>query len=291
MRRSGPSGFITHVESVLASGVRKLETSRRDRKGRGPLYFTPKGHPVIHPAHTKTDPWLRFWAPDRISWWVAANFIVGSIIFCLAPLMDLFPETLRIRVLNTANLPVIYAVGTIFFTSACYCQVLEVINARRGPDFFVRGLSGQIGKFRLFAWEPGQLAFRAAFIQFLGALCFNVDCGLGLIQGQGWLALDLMQWLPGVLGSICFVWSGYLSVLEVSHSLRAVLPKELSWWVVTVNFLGCVFFLLGGVLSFASPLSQDLARMIAIPADWFNFLGALGFLISSYLMLPEMFSD
>ncbi|WP_027183845.1 hypothetical protein [Desulfovibrio inopinatus] len=279
--RRGPAGFVTRVEHEHASGVRALETSRRDRKQRGPLY-----DPA--PFVRALDAWLHWWAPDRLTWWVAVTFIIGSSCFIAGAGMALAPfydwASFNVTAINQ-----VYAVGSIFFSLASYLQFVEAINSERGAEFFVRGTHTHNPRFRFFAWEPRHLPFLATASQFVGALCFNVDCFFALVSGLTWQEVDMFLWGPSMIGSVLFLVSGYLSVIEVVHRLWAILPRDISWWVVFINFIGCVFFFVGSAMAFSWP-GLESANLAAL-SNGGTLLGAVCFFLSSFLMIPEMFSQ
>ena len=58
-------------------------------------------------------------------------------------------------------------------------------------------------------------------------------------------------------GSVLFLAPGYLAFIETSHAYWAWQPKSLSGWVMFVNFLGCVAFMVSAVLAFVPPRSPS----------------------------------
>lgn len=281
---SGPGRFITKIVTRPENEWLRIETSRRDRKGMGPVYKNPAGTRIGR----KCNPWLCFFAPKRLAWWIAVTFICGSSLFSYGPSLFLFPWT-RFWVFRPENVNYVFLFGSFFFTTASYLQYYEMLNADKGPKYF----SGQYrdrARIRIFfGWEPGHLAFWACFTQFIGTLFFNLDCFCAVYLNQGALVADLTQWLPSVIGSILFVVSAYLVFMEVGHSYFSLRIRSVSWWVAFVNLLGCLGFLVGSAMGISLP--GGMAPDWTLVTRAFNLQGALGFLISSYLMIPEMFSE
>ncbi len=280
----GPGKYVTKILCTLGNDIVRIETSRRERKGMGPVFRRPDGSPLKHAP----NPWLRFWAPDKLAWWTAILFLCGSTLFCYGPALFLFPRSAW-WIFTQTNINSIYLAGSFFFTAASYLQYFQMLNAEKGPAYFSgRGQVSHSGTV-FWGWEPGHLAFWSCFTQLLGALCFNVDCFFAFVFSDNPLLVDFSQWLPSVIGSLLFVLSAYLLFMEVGHSYFRVRLKSLSWWVAVVNLAGCLGFLVGSILSLSTPGPAPAALTNA--ANAFNLQGALGFWISSYLMLPEMFSE
>jgi hypothetical protein len=279
--RAGAGPFVSLVSHTLPSGWVRLNASRRDRKGLGPQFISPAG--ASHPVRGGNR-WLRFWAPDRLAWWVAVCFVLGSFHFTLGPVFSISGWGLagHARALW-------YFVGSVFFTLASYLQYLEAVNAPLGPEYFAKDPTANPSgsRWRWVGFFPKHVAFWASFPQFIGTLCFNLNCWSGLSANPSLFSAWLDQWTAGVMGSVFFLVSAWFAILEVGHSFFAFKPRDVSWWVVWTNFVGCAGFLVGSL--FALP---DAGSGWMLTTDnWFNFQGGLFFLISSYLMLPELFSN
>jgi hypothetical protein len=91
---SGP-GYITKAIHSLENGAKKIATSRRHRKGRGAMIVTPEGIRSI--VRERKNPWFHFWAPSRLTWWVAVLFIIGSALFSAGGYVITFPQGLLIH--------------------------------------------------------------------------------------------------------------------------------------------------------------------------------------------------
>ncbi|MGD2055562.1 MAG: hypothetical protein PVJ15_02055 [Gammaproteobacteria bacterium] len=97
--------------------------------------------------------------------------------------------------------------------------------------------------------------------------------------------MEVLIRTPDVIGSICFLASGYLALVEVSHRLWSYQPHQLSWWIVMLNLLGSIAFLLAAVFDYFVPDGGKAEWPWG--ANFFTLLGAMCFFFASYLMIPE----
>ena len=257
-------------------------TSRRHRKGLGALVYSPEG--ALRRARG-LNPWLRFWAPDRLTWWIAWLFIIGSAHFTVGGLLSTYPHALP-KVLHGAGVVNwIFFIGSLFFTSAAYLQLLEATNGD------VADLASHVRhhgrSWRWFAWRPKNAGYLASLIQLFGAVLFNVNTADAMLTGLGWEGEDLLVWTPNMLGCICFLVASYLGLVEVSHARWSFQPAQVAWWIAFINLLGSVGFQISAVFSVSLPGVPDAQALWF--ASFFTLLGAIGFLLGSYLMLPELF--
>jgi hypothetical protein len=178
----------------------------------------------------------------------------------------------------------VFFAGSIFFTSAGYLQLLEASNADRRAALAHGETPNE--RFRWIVWQPGRIGWLSAFTQFVGTLLFNVNTFDALLPGIDWLQQDLLIWMPDIIGSICFLISSWLAVLELCHGYWCLQLRELSWWIVMVNLLGSIAFM----------ASAGFALVLPGPANLFDLwmvnlttcIGAGCFFIGAYLLLPEM---
>jgi len=95
-------------------------------------------------------------------------------------------------------------------------------------------------------------------------------------------------WTPDILGSICFLVSSWLAVLEFSHGYWCWQLRNVSWWIIIVNLLGSIAFMGSAVFAVVLPASANLLDVWIVNLS--TFIGAVCFLIGAYLMHPEMAS-
>lgn len=65
--------------------------------------------------------------------------------------------------------------------------------------------------------------------------------------------------------------------------------REISWWVVAFNLLGSAGFLVGSAFGLDIPGLSSPEETLVTRVSFLQ--GSAFFLIGSYLMLPEIFSD
>jgi len=140
-------------------------------------------------------------------------------------------------------------------------------------------------RWRWLAWKPRNAGFSAGLIQLFGTLLFNLNTGDAMLSQLGWLQEDVLIWTPDVVGSICFLVSSYLALVEISHRVWSFQPRQLSWWIVIINLLGSIAFMAAALFAYFVPGSGK--------AEWsygsnvYTLLCALCFFVASYLMIPE----
>lgn len=277
--RHGALGFTTRIDHQHLDGSQHVATSRRTRKGRGPLVRGPAAPP---PA---ASPWLRFWAPDRMSWWIWLIFTAGSMFFLVGSTWSVFPHPLGLPAMDNWWINVCFFIGSVWFTIGSYVQYFQVINSAPMPHP-VHGAAAP--RRRWLAWQPGRIDFWLAAIQQIGALVFNINCWDSINPPAGALAQDIAIWGPGSTGGICFVAAGWLAMVEVCHRLWCWRWRELDWWIAFFNTAGAIGFLLNGLLGLVIP---GLLPGWDVAAAWALWIGSVLFLFGSYLLLPETFSN
>ena len=212
--------------------------------------------------------------------------MAGSALFALGAISSLwFPAfistELAARIADWS-----YFIGTSVFTAAMYLQILETINADPHPE---RARHRQDESFRWFAWQPRRLSYMEAFVLFVGTVLYNVETGLVIIGVSGPKGVNWWLSAPSLLGAILFAAGTYLQVIEACHSYLCLRFRSISWYSATLNFLGCVGFLVGATASLGVPGLSIPSDPTIVKAAYLQ--GSLFFLVGSYLMLPEMFSE
>jgi len=254
-RTIGP--FTTHLTWRRADGLRTEWSSRRHRKGRSRL------------SRREGGIW---WAPRRASWWIGVLFAIGSTCFLVGP----FPGF--VEAVGSSVDGIVFFVGSIFFTSAAMLQWLETINADRGPDASSRRL-------RVVSLEPRRIDWWSSGLQLIGTFLFNVDTFHALQTGLDANAYDRLVWTPDLVGSACFLVSGYLAYVEVCGGALWTKRRGLDWKIAAVNLLGCVAFGISAIAAFWVPSQGSVVDLAA--ANAFTAFGGLCFLVGAVLLLPE----
>lgn len=269
----GPGPFVTWV-ATAAEGVRRIQTSRRQRKRLAPIADQAAPRLPLGDAGVGHD-WLRLWTPARLGWWIALLFMAGSALFAVGSLRAGWPDLTGLGWIDAAAINPIFFVGSLFFTAAAYLQFYEALNG---------DISAPGGRRRFFGWRLYNLGYLSALVQVVGTLLFNRSTGDALLSGLGWQAQDLWVWKPDIFGCICFLVSSQLAITEYCHGWFALRPRQLAWWIVAINMLGSILFMVSGVASLVDPSGGMIAPHLA---DAGTFGGAICFFLGAYLLIPE----
>jgi hypothetical protein len=84
---------------------------------------------------------------------------------------------------------------------------------------------------------------------------------------------------------VLFLVSGHLAFVEICHGRLCVRRRSLGWWIVAVNQLGSVLFMLSALVAFTRPSTGSLIN--ADIADWATLTGASCFSLGGLLQLYE----
>lgn len=286
----GPWPFVTRRVIRTADQQEKIWSSRHHRKhlvGRG----WAEGERLASIL-------LRcLWMPNQLNWWIGVIFAIGSLCFAVASLLSLSPWLARTLALDSTAVNSIYFIGSIPFTLAAYLQLWQAANAgefslqgnetaEQEPRGDAAGSSPAPNRsFRLIGWFPHRIGWLSCALQFVGTVLFNINTFDAMLPSISWFQQDLLVWVPNIVGSILFLASGHLAFIECCHAHWAWKPRDLSWWIVFVNLLGCIGFIVSALLAIVLPGAPHEAVVhLSVLA---TLLGAIGFLMGSLLMLPE----
>ena len=262
--------FVTRITHELEDGSIRIWTSRRHRKHFGPGILGSDGRPEDRDRHTS----YLVWAPGELNWWIAVLFMIGSSGFILGSILFLAGYS------NYGVINLSFFVGSIFFTSAGYCQYNQSINAGT-----TEGVDAPQARRKWLAIQPGRIDFWVTFSQFLGTIMFNFNTFDAFLDLR-WFGQDLLIWVPDMVGSVLFQISGTLAIVEICASWWCWRRRELNWWITIINFIGCVAFLISAFMAFIRP--QPIFANLATWATVFTLIGAACFFTGAYLMWPEM---
>lgn len=262
MTQAGPAPFVT-LRRFRLHGHRAIWRARQSRKGL-----------LLHPDQTEVP----FWHRPAYNWWTGLLFAVGSLHFIVAAVLSMVPTSPALW-----QIALVFFLGSIFFTTAGFLQNLQAANA---PDFAQAPPAPvRAGTFRLIGWRPSNLGWLSTITQFAGTVMFNFNTFDAIAPPADWYIADLTIWLPGIIGSVLFLASGYLAFMETSHAYWSWRPKDLDWKIAFANLLGCLFFMTAGILAYI-PRGPE-PGWIAVVANLHLCLGAFGFLIGALLMMRE----
>lgn len=283
----GPRPFTTWVSYQLPDRSSYLWESRHQRKGAGPR-LTATGRAAPHaPGAPLPNPWLRFWAPQRLAWWVALVFMIGSALFIAGAAGSLVPHLFGGEHPMSVFAETCYFLGALLYTLSIYGQVFESLNAddRVLEDRETHAPS----RYRWFAFEPHRLEFMTPFVLLLGSLVFNYETTFALGSTVGALP-DAGLWLTSLLGGVLFLVSSVMQLVEAGHDYFSFNSRDVSCWVALMFIIGSLGFIGGSLPGFPEsgfPTSEDPTGALIVKLCF--LVGGIAFLAGSYLMLPELF--
>jgi hypothetical protein len=163
----------------------------------------------------------------------------------------------------------VYLAGGVFFSTGGYAAVLQIVNGPRA------------GRWRWWSAEPGRLEWLSTVALFVGTLVFAINLIDSLIGDLSPAQYDRLVWSPDMVGCALFLVSGHLAMVEISGTwLPCWRPRDLGWWIVAVNQLGSLLFMVSAV---ASLIRAD-GDMIAVGiANWGTLTGALCFVVAGVM--------
>jgi hypothetical protein len=254
-RRAGP--FVTRETYRRPDGSLFEWTSRAHRKrGRG-----------------ETGGSL-FFAPRAIAWWIAILFMLGSACFAIGPL------PFYLQAAGSTGDAITYFVGSIFFTTAALCQLIETGVA---PRSLTRRQAHQAR--RLIAIEVRRIDWWACSVQFAGTLFFNVTTFASIHPPSDLAPGRNAIWTPDWRGSLCFMAASWLAYAEAGHGWFSWRPQSRSWRIAALNILGSIAFLVSAFGAYVLPTTGEPASLFWTNAG--TFAGALCFFAGAALLLPE----
>ena len=180
----------------------------------------------------------------------ATAFLIGGSLFALG-------AALAQAGVNPTACASIYLAGGVFFSTGGYASVLQVRD------------------------EP-RLQRLSALVLFAGTLVFAINLVDSFIQELTPSAYDRLVWSPDMIGCVLFLVSGQMAMAGIAGGFwRVWRRRDLGWWIIAVNQLGSVLFMVSAVASFVRPSSGD-ALSTGI-ANWGTLTGALCFAIAGLM--------
>ncbi|KAE8763707.1 hypothetical protein [Georgenia thermotolerans] len=212
--------------------------------------------------------------PAALNRAIAWLFIVGAACFALGA-MPAYAGAV-----GTAADSVTFFVGSIFFTSASFAQLLQAQTpAMTDVDLTSEHVARPL-RFR--AWRPHDPGWLGAVTQFLGTLYFNVSTFASLAHNATVAEEDRRVWRPDFVGSTLFLVASGFAIYAVSARFLgarpALAPRGIAW----LNMIGSVFFMASAIASYVLPsTAEDLGPKVSGVG---TLLGALCFLAGASLM-------
>ncbi|KQW47158.1 NADH-ubiquinone oxidoreductase [Nocardioides sp. Root1257] len=206
----------------------------------------------------------------------ATAFTLGGALFAVGALMA------QLDLGDLRDVDLVYLVGGVFFSLGGYVSVLQASNTPTDIDDTGALASA---RWRWAAFEPAHIGWLSAAVLFVGTLFFGVSLVAAFAQDltprqtNGWI------WVPDMVGCVCFLVSGHLALVEVGHGRIWRVVNDLGWWIVGINQLGSILFLLAGIAAFTRPATSTALDVGLV--NWGTFCGAVCFAVGGVLQLFE----
>jgi hypothetical protein len=213
--------------------------------------------------------------PVRLNAAVASLFVLGSACFVLGSVPA------YISAIGGFADGVTYFIGSIFFTTASFLQLVQVQTPSMTEVDEARQNTPE--PVRIWRWLPHDRSWLAAISQFPGTLFFNVSTLAGLARNASVEEKDRHVWRPDIFGSTLFLVASAFGILAVGHFLSVQL-RSLPWRIAWLNMIGSILFMASALASFVLPSSADLINTRIAVAG--TLLGAVCFLIRATLLFP-----
>ncbi len=185
-----------------------------------------------------------------------------------------------VRAVGAGADSITFFVGSIFFTSASYLQLVQAQSP--GMTEVDEGRQHARARALPWAWRPGDRNWLAAATQFPGTLFFNISTFAETAHNLTASEADRHVWRPDIFGSILFLVASAIAISALGAGVRRL--RSLPWYIAWINMVGSVAFMASALASFVLPRTD---AMIDIPlANAGTFTGAVCFLLAAALLLP-----
>jgi hypothetical protein len=205
--------------------------------------------------------------PARLNSAIAWLFMLGASCFALGTIPA------YVRAVGAAADAMTFFVGSIFFTSASYCQLVQA----QSPG--MTGIQAQP-----WTWRPRDKNWLAAATQFPGTLFFNISTFAATVNNLTAAEADKHVWRPDVFGSVLFLVASAYAISALGIGFWDLRLRDLPWWIAWLNMLGSVAFMASAIASFVLPSTDTLLDLPLANAG--TFLGAVCFVVGAAIMLP-----
>jgi hypothetical protein len=194
----------------------------------------------------------------RANWVAAVAFTVGGSLFALGAVVAQLGSG------DATTAASIYFAGGLFFNTGGYASLLLAINAQ-GAE-----------RWRWWSYEPHRLDWLSAFVLFVGTLAFGISLLDSFLDGLTTQEENRLIWSPEVIGCVFFLISGHLAMREICGRFRpCVRSGERGWWIVAINQLGSILFMVSALAAFIRP--ETSSEINVDVANWGTLTGALCF--------------
>ena len=274
VRHWGP--FVTQLLHHTHQHRALLRSSRRYRRGLADLPLDANGRVTGRIGQISLLFAIR---PDLRSWWIGTLFMIGSALFAAGSIMLLYFE----HHFSAAAVNLTYFVGSIFFTSAAYGQVLQAINANLA---LLPGAGEKPAPRRWWARGLRNPGFLSALSQFIGTVLFNLTTFDALYGASSPAGAHFFVWVPDMLGSILFLVSSFFAWIEIVHDdfVKALVTS--TWWIVWLNIIGSILFQVSALYGYINPFTGAVVNSTL--SVQFTLWGAVCFYGAAHLSNVEI---
>ena len=212
--------------------------------------------------------------PNILTFWVGILFTIGSFCFILGSLFQLYWLQLGQFLINLT-----FFIGSIFFTTAAYGQLLLAINANLVN---YTSISKKKRDWRWWARGVRSYGFASAFSQFIGTILFNFNTFDAMQNLNKAISEELLIWVPDFIGSILFLISSFFAWLEIRNDGFVKSFISFTWWIVWLNIFGSIFFQASAIYGFIDPKTNTLID--ANLSILYTLFGAICFFIAAIVL-------
>ncbi len=122
-------------------------------------------------------------------------------------------------------------------------------------------------------------------MQLVGTLLFNVSTFAALITVLSVQQENRLVWAPDLFSSAAFLIASHLAWREIRGRGVKKRSGDPDWWIAILNYAGSALFAVSAIGAFVLPTTGELLNAVLVNSG--TLLGALFFLVGSYLLLPE----
>ena len=200
----------------------------------------------------------------RANWVAAIAFTIGGSLFALGAAVAQLGSG------DASTAASIYFAGGLFFNTGGYASLLLAINTP-SPE-----------RWRWWSYEPHRLEWLSAFVLFVGTLAFGISLFDSFLDGLTTQEENRLIWSPEVIGCVFFLISGHLAMRAICGRFRpCVRWHDLGWWIVAINQLGSILFMVSALAAFIRP--ETSSEINVDIANWGTLTGALCFAIGGVM--------
>jgi hypothetical protein len=210
------------------------------------------------------------WTPRDFEWRVTALFMAGSTLFALGS----FPPYSQL--VDGRIVGITFVIGSLFFTAAAVSAAVRVVDEDRNDGTRTRWWSeSRVSRLR---W--------AAVIQAVGTLLFNINTIDAMVTAFTVEETNRLVWGPDFFGCIAFLVASHLYWWDTRTRQTSNDTHGSEWWSSLLNYVGSVFFMASAIAAFTLTTTGEMINTTIVNSG--TFLGAICFLVGSYVLLPPV---